>query len=357
MVEKDAPKMPGKNKLLHLIMSLLGRLMPAGENGENERVVQMMHRVAVVKDVLKAGPVRRLWQRRTGSVGWPAVPGSYILGDPSAVVAVCTLTSAELMPLLAAVPGVAIAGRVFTPNLGIESIIRNVTTNRAIRFLFLCGKESPVFQPAQALRALLTDGVTPDKRIIGAQGPLPVLKNLSSAQIAAFGRQVELVDYIGTTDPVMLAEHIRELVQRNPGPFTEQWEWDEKQPPVATNGEQRERFIQLRPGGKRQPLSYDPKGFFIITVNQAKNEIIVRHYLADQTPAHEMRGRSAESLLLGLLREDLISQLSHAGYLGSELAKAEMALRAGWQYEQDRPLRISVSGKSEPVAAKEGLSS
>lgn len=65
----------------------------------------------------------------------------------------------------------------------------------------------------------------------------------------------------------------------------------------------------------------------------------MRHYLPDQTPAHEMRGRSAESLVLGLLWEDLVSQMSHVGYLGTELARAEVALRFGWHYEQDRPLR------------------
>src|SRR5579884_3153073 len=216
MSEQRKPGVPLSRKLLRLIMGLLSRLLPADEQGERVGAIQMMHRVAMMKDVLKAGPVRRFWQRRRGRSDWPVVPGSYVLGDPSAVVAVCTLTSAELMPLLAVVPGVAIAGRVYTPNLGIENIIRNVTTNRAIRFLFLCGKESPIFQPAQALRALLTDGVTPDRRIIGAQGPLPVLKNLSSAQIAAFCRQVELVDYVGTTDPVVLAEHIQELVLRDP---------------------------------------------------------------------------------------------------------------------------------------------
>jgi hypothetical protein len=45
-------------------------------------------------------------------------------------------------------------------------------------------------------------------------------------------------------------------------------------------------------------------------------------------------------MLLGLLREGLITQLSHAGYLGEELAKAEAALRFDLRYDQDRPLRI-----------------
>lgn len=61
--------------------------------------------------------------------------------------------------------------------------------------------------------------------------------------------------------------------------------------------------------------------------------------MADNTPAHRSSGHSAEAILLGLIRENLISQLSHAGYLGGELAKAETALRLGVEYHQDRPLR------------------
>jgi tetrahydromethanopterin S-methyltransferase subunit A len=86
-------------------------------------------------------------------------------------------------------------------------------------------------------------------------------------------------------------------------------------------------------------LAYDPKGFFVIDLDRDRREIICRHFLPDNTPAHEMRGRSAETMLLGLLREGLVSQLSHAGYLGGELAKAETAPRLGYAYRQDLPLR------------------
>ena len=51
----------------------------------------------------------------------------------------------------------------------------------------------------------------------------------------------------------------------------------------------------------------------MIRVDAPANEIVLRHYLPDNTPAHEMRGRSAEAMLLGLLREGIVSQLSHAG--------------------------------------------
>lgn len=96
----------------------------------------------------------------------------------------------------------------------------------------------------------------------------------------------------------------------------------------------------IRPGGQRTPLTYDPKGFFIITLDATAGQVVLRHYLPDMTPAHEMRGRSAESITLGAVRAGLVSQLSHAGYLGAELAKAEAAVRLGLRYTQDRPLQI-----------------
>jgi len=89
-----------------------------------------------------------------GGASWPVVDGSYSVGDPTAPIAVCALTSDELIQPLAQVPGVAIAGEVQTANLGIERIILNVTGNPSIRFLLLCGKESRLFGPGQTLGAL-----------------------------------------------------------------------------------------------------------------------------------------------------------------------------------------------------------
>ena len=44
-------------------------------------------------------------------------------------------------------------------------------------------------------------------------------------------------------------------------------------------------------------------------------------------------------MMLGLIRDGLVSQLSHAGYLGEELTKAQVALQFGFRYDQDRLLR------------------
>jgi tetrahydromethanopterin S-methyltransferase subunit A len=138
-----------------------------------------------------------------------------------------------------------------------------------------------------------------------------------------------------------LEAQVYALVGRNAGPFSEERDAGEATLLHRNTGREGDdpRFVLIRPGGKREPLAYDPKGFFIITLDRTAGEIILRHYLPDNSLGHAMRSRSAEGMLLGLLREGLISQLSHAGYLGAELAKAEAALRLGLHYEQDQPLR------------------
>jgi tetrahydromethanopterin S-methyltransferase subunit A len=262
-----------------------------------------------------------------------------LVGDPAAPVAVCTLTSTELIAPLAALPGVAIAGRVYTPNLGVERIILNVIANPHVHFLLLCGVESPVFHPAQAIRALMHRGMAPDGRIIGAEGPVPVVRAVSAARVEAFRRRVELVDRAGALDVDALAAVIAELTRRAPPTRTAAGAGPEAPPTSTADEPRRESIAVLRPGGHRRPLTYDPVGFFIITLDRPAGEIVCRHHRADYTPAHEMRGRNAEAMLLGLLEAGLVSQFSHAGYLGSELTKAETALRLGLPYEQDRPLR------------------
>jgi tetrahydromethanopterin S-methyltransferase subunit A len=269
----------------------------------------------------------------TGS-SWPVVAGTYKVGDPKAPVAVCALTSERLMDPLAGLPGVAIAGMVYTANLGIARIILNVTTNPSIRFLLICGKDSALFKPGQSLAALAENGVDDSKRIIGAAGYDPVLPTIAPNQVDQFRKQVEVLDWTGEEDLQALEERVKGLSARNPGPF----KMDKAPISGLASGE---AFASIRPGGQREPLIYDPKGYFVISIDRDQKEIILRHYLPNHAPAHEMRGRGATSMLLGLLRDGLVTQLSHAGYLGEELAKAQAALQFGLRYDQDRPLRLA----------------
>src|SRR5467141_3938261 len=265
------------------------------------------------------------------SASWPPMPGTYQVGDPNGPVAVCALTSEGLIAPLVALPGVAIAGMVYTANLGITRIIVNITSNPAIRFLLICGKDSALFKPGQSLVALAEKGVDERRRIIDAAGYDPVLPSIDPEQVKQFRKQVEVLDWTGEENLQVLQERVKGLSDRNPGVFVSGQKGNIQK--------RQEEFVAIRPGGQREPLLYDPKGYFVITIEPEQGEILLRHYLPNHTPAHEMRGRGATSMLLGLLRDGLVTQLSHAGYLGEELAKAQTALQFELRYDQDRPLR------------------
>jgi len=317
---------------MHKFMKFLGRLMPQDPGGERAVAVRMMRRMETAKDWLRGGPVRRGARRITGGSDWPPVAGAYVVGDPAGTVAVCTLTSNDLMKPCAQIPGVAIAGRIYTVNLGIEKMIRNVTANPAIRFLVLCGRESPVFQPAQGLRMLFQNGVTAERRINGALGHLPVLDHVPAEQIDAFRQQVEFIDRTGLHDLGPLQQEVASLVARRATPVADAGRW------TPGKSAEADPIVQLPPGGGA-PIEYDASGFWVFSLDRDANQIVARHHLPDNTPAHEIRARTAEGILQAIVHNGLVSQLDHAGYLGIELAKAEAALRFGLRYEQDQHLR------------------
>jgi tetrahydromethanopterin S-methyltransferase subunit A len=162
-----------------------------------------------------------------------------------------------------------------------------------------------------------------------------------------------LVDAIGTSEIPTIARHVAAAAERVAS-----------LPPMAMSESavdvpSQPTFKRIAAGGHREPIGYDPRGFFIITLDTTAQEIVCRQYSVDHAPAHEIRSHSAERILLGLLRADLVSRLSHAGYLGAELAKAETALRLGLLYEQDKPLaaptRIGVTARrARPRGARDG---
>ena len=74
-------------------------------------------------------------------------------------------------------------------------------------------------------------------------------------------------------------------------------------------------------------LEYDPKGNFRIGI-EGENIVAVIHGKA-------FFGKRWQDVLHTILDAGDLSLLDHAGYLGRELYKAELAIRFGRSFEQD----------------------
>src|SRR5437899_12522352 len=93
----------------------------------------------------------------------------------------------------------------------ITRIIVTITSNPAIRFLLICGKDSAPFKPGQSLVALSEKGVDDKRRIIDAAGYDPVLPSVAPEQVVQFRTQVEVIDLTGEEDLQIFEERVKSL--------------------------------------------------------------------------------------------------------------------------------------------------
>ena len=91
----------------------------------------------------------------------------------------------------------------------------------------------------------------------------------------------------------------------------------------------------------------DPKGYFLIAVDKNKKIIRVGYCkitTLGNSPVNDMlaeiKGKTAIEIVNTLIREKFISTLQHAGDMGIELHKAELSLKYGFKYIQDKELNI-----------------
>ena len=90
----------------------------------------------------------------------------------------------------------------------------------------------------------------------------------------------------------------------------------------------------------RKEWIMDKKGFFTIKPFPEEGVIRVRYYDAKHRLRLVIEGKNAEEIYNTIVREKLISRLDHAAYLGSELQKAELAMKYNKKYVQDDPLSL-----------------
>ena len=91
----------------------------------------------------------------------------------------------------------------------------------------------------------------------------------------------------------------------------------------------------------------DSRGYFLIYVDR-KNDLLKVGYCKfskqGNNPVNDMVaeivGKTAIEIVNTLIRENYISSLQHAGDMGIELGKAELALKNNLNYVQDKDLNL-----------------
>jgi tetrahydromethanopterin S-methyltransferase subunit A len=272
--------------------------------------------------------------------GWPPAPGEYhVLGrGADRPVAVSTLGSPELADRLAALrpPGLCLAGKTETENIGIDKVIKNVVANPAIKYLLLAGRESAGHESGRTLLALAANGVDPNMVVVGAPGRRPVLRNVSAAEVAAFRHQVQVVDMIGDEDAEAIVARVQALTAGS----------DSGSGSVRTSISKPGAIIdlesllaapapQVRAAEAPAKVELDPAGYFVILPQPERGLVVVEYYAYDNALRGTVEGSEARDLYLRIIANGWVSQLSHAAYLGKELAKAELSLALGFKYVQD----------------------
>jgi tetrahydromethanopterin S-methyltransferase subunit A len=142
---------------------------------------------------------------KTVAETWPIVKGDYTVGNPRSRIAVVTLAS-QISPS----PEAAIWGSSKTENLGVEKIIVNIISNSNIRYILVCGTESRGHLAGHSLLAIHANGIDEKGRIVGSEGAIPFIENISREAVKRFQQQVVLLDRIGLTD----LDEIMKIVKR-----------------------------------------------------------------------------------------------------------------------------------------------
>lgn len=246
-------------------------------------------------------------------------------------VAMSTLSDVVLADAIAELRpgGLSIVGKTETENIGIEKVIKTVMAVPSIKVLILCGKESGHFS-GDTLVSLAKNGVDKKVKVIDTKGKRPILANTTNEEVNSFRKQVEIIDMIECEDlPIILAkleevagkamaeylgdENIREEVIKPVAPAIE----------IVTVKEKDPKKVRL-----------DKAGYFVIVPKAGA--IFVEHYSNANQLLHILKGEDARNIYWTLLDNQWVTELSHAAYLGKELAKAEMSIKLGFKYVQDK---------------------
>ncbi len=159
---------------------------------------------------------------------YPPEEGCYLRGNdysPVAVVVILrwmreqTPPDIERLVRVAVESGAALAGTLQTENVGIEKIICNIVSNPNIRYLVVCGPESPGHLVGDAMLQLSENGLNERRRIIGTDAPTPYLFNIPPDFVERFRKQITMLDFVNEGSPEVLRQAVWSCYQEKPTTF------------------------------------------------------------------------------------------------------------------------------------------
>ena len=292
------------------------------------------------------------------NASWPSIEGEYTVLDKSAPVAVSTLASVKLEEKLARLKpaGLCIIGKTETENIGIDKIVTNIISNPGIRSLIVAGKDPEGHQSGKTLLALWKNGVDKKMRVIGSKGRRPILKNITPSDVTAFQKQIRIDDMIGCEKTKTLTKKINELSQKAAS-ASPSLKTVHGFIPFGTKslsscgchgdcGDQAAMSISLpKPAASvptvtvkkhsKSSVKLDKAGYFVILPSKKNGSILVEHYSYDNKFLRKIRGRNSRDIYFTIINNKWVTELSHAAYLGKELARAELSLKKGFKFVQD----------------------
>lgn len=297
---------------------------------------------------------------------WPPVEGEYTIINKSAPIAVSILASTRIEDKLAKLKpeGLCIIGKTETENIGIDKIVKNIISNPAISRMIIAGKDPEGHQSGQTLISLWQNGVDKNMRVIGSEGRRPILKNVSRDEINKFRDQIELEDMRGCVNSRSLAKRIRELhseaasAECAPDCGCNEQQTPIKQPvtlkvqtPVMSGcgcsdeecGDQYSaNMLEVQPDVQKvtakrhgKNVKLDKAGYFVILPSKRDKNILVEHYSYDNKLLRKIVGKTSRDIYFKIINNGWVTELSHAAYLGKELAKAELSIKKGFKFVQD----------------------
>ena len=139
------------------------------------------------------------------------IPEEFYIGNYNSSICICTLSSIKLLKEIKnskVIDNIAIVGRLFTENKGIDSIIKHVNQNKKIKTIIVCGKDVWGHKSGHSLFELHKNGIDHNNRIINSTSPDPFL-TVSESEIKYFQKQITLVNLINETNIELINNKIQ----------------------------------------------------------------------------------------------------------------------------------------------------